>query len=312
MKWFKGNVHCHTTNSDGQLSPREVAHYYKDMGFDFLGISDHFVLTNPKEYSNPPDIFPIPNCEYAGPGLEHALALWVNKDHERLSASDFAPDEPIGNIFQKLINIIKANNGIPVLCHPFWHWTFDFEDIKNVTGWKHFELCNAAPDCNSIPIPGFSPGDEMWDKLLTSGKIVYGLATDDAHLYNVPYRPLASLGGRGFIVVKANQLKTDSLRFAIENGHFYATTGLELDEYSLTEEKISVKIKIVHEHIASFEFIGTDGKILQHSIGTNAEYKFTGNEIYVRIRILSTTGMVLWTQPIFLDNIREYMEWINA
>ena len=44
-RWFRGNLHTHSTNSDGLLSPEEVLRFYKDRGYDFLAISDHRVTT---------------------------------------------------------------------------------------------------------------------------------------------------------------------------------------------------------------------------------------------------------------------------
>ena len=42
-EFFKGNLHTHSTNSDGLLSPDLVCKKYKEKGYDFLCISDHFV-----------------------------------------------------------------------------------------------------------------------------------------------------------------------------------------------------------------------------------------------------------------------------
>ena len=40
-RWFKGNLHTHTTKSDGDAEPVWVAHWYKNHGYDFLVLSDH-------------------------------------------------------------------------------------------------------------------------------------------------------------------------------------------------------------------------------------------------------------------------------
>ena len=42
-KWFKGNVHMHTTYSDGGLTPRQAAEFYAGRGYDFMAITDHMV-----------------------------------------------------------------------------------------------------------------------------------------------------------------------------------------------------------------------------------------------------------------------------
>ena len=313
MQYFKGNTHCHSTNSDGELSPAEVGIYYKSSGYDFLAITDHFHLTEPDEYSPSSGITAVPGVEFGGVRLADTVGLWVNRADERLTEDDFPDEYPIGDAYQKNIdNILKAG-GVPILCHPLWHWTFDYEKIKTVTGWKHFELCNASPDCNAMPIPGYAPAEELWDKLLSNGQRVFGVASDDAHKYTAPYTPTKALGGRGFIMLKAESLEDDALRRAFEAGQFYASTGAALKEYALTEAGIKVAVAITKdEEVCSFEFFGLNGKLLQHSIGSEAEYKFRGDELYVRLRIATTTGHWLWTQPLFLDDLTSQMLWING
>ena len=310
MNWYKGNLHCHTTESDGEISPAEVALYYKKLGYDFLGIADHYKLTPVETYESPAGILGIPTAEFAGVRRAHVVGAWIDSD-----APAFRRDDEdtclISDLFRGILKQIEVAGGTPVLCHPLWYWTFDYKKIKDVTGWNHFELFNAAPDCNSTPIPGFSPGEDLWDNLLSSGKRVFAVASDDAHKYKPPFSPLTSIGGRGFIVIKSDQLDKNILRQAFDAGHFYASTGAELEEYSLTESGIKIRIKDFNEHVASFEFIGKDGKILQQTTGQRAEYKFSGNEEYVRVRIATTSGCRLWTQPVFLDSIKQAANWIN-
>src|SRR5882724_6542575 len=46
-RWYKGNTHTHTLNSDGDSTPDDVAKWYREHGYRFLVLSDHNVLTNP-------------------------------------------------------------------------------------------------------------------------------------------------------------------------------------------------------------------------------------------------------------------------
>ena len=48
MKWYKGNLHTHTINSDGDSSPDTVARWYKEHYYNFLVLTDHNYLTNPQ------------------------------------------------------------------------------------------------------------------------------------------------------------------------------------------------------------------------------------------------------------------------
>ena len=50
-RWLKGNTHTHTTNSDGDTPPEQVARWYKSHGYRFLVLSDHNVFTDPATLS---------------------------------------------------------------------------------------------------------------------------------------------------------------------------------------------------------------------------------------------------------------------
>jgi hypothetical protein len=44
-RWFKGNTHTHTVNSDGDSTPDEVVRWYREHGYQFLVLTDHNYLT---------------------------------------------------------------------------------------------------------------------------------------------------------------------------------------------------------------------------------------------------------------------------
>ena len=50
--WLKGNLHCHTTVSDGDAGPEEVCRLYAAKGYDFLAITDHSVLVDPRDIAH--------------------------------------------------------------------------------------------------------------------------------------------------------------------------------------------------------------------------------------------------------------------
>jgi len=45
-RWFKGNVHTHSTASDGTRTPEQLVKIYREAGYDFLSITDHSVVTD--------------------------------------------------------------------------------------------------------------------------------------------------------------------------------------------------------------------------------------------------------------------------
>jgi len=50
VRWYRGNLHTHTTNSDGDESPEFVANGYDTNGYDFLAITDHNFVRNRKRF----------------------------------------------------------------------------------------------------------------------------------------------------------------------------------------------------------------------------------------------------------------------
>lgn len=48
--WFKGNTHTHTLWSDGNDFPEMILAWYRDHDYDFVGLSDHNVLQEGKQW----------------------------------------------------------------------------------------------------------------------------------------------------------------------------------------------------------------------------------------------------------------------
>ena len=42
-RFLRGNLHTHSTRSDGKLAPEEVSRRYRAMGYDFYALTDHFL-----------------------------------------------------------------------------------------------------------------------------------------------------------------------------------------------------------------------------------------------------------------------------
>src|SRR5262249_17539647 len=45
VRWYRGNTHTHTINTDGDSAPDTVERWYKEHGYQFVVISDHDSLT---------------------------------------------------------------------------------------------------------------------------------------------------------------------------------------------------------------------------------------------------------------------------
>jgi hypothetical protein len=174
------------------------------------------------------------------------------------------------------------------------------QDLMVVKGLGHFEVYNGHPMVNNDGGGGFASLDEMWDALLSGGQKLYGIAVDDAHHFK-KFGKEFSNPGHGWIQVRAESLMPRDILAAIEAGDFYASSGVNLRDVSVTstEYRVDVARSANWEEKVTTYFIGEGGKVLAKKFDETAVYKFSGNEKYVRARIESSGGSKAWTQPVF-------------
>ena len=60
-RFYKGNLHTHTTRSDGRKSPEDVMALYAANGYDFLALTDHWKVGSEAKYEN---MLVLPGVEY--------------------------------------------------------------------------------------------------------------------------------------------------------------------------------------------------------------------------------------------------------
>ena len=63
LPFYRGNLHAHTTCSDGQKTPKECMADYRAAGYDFLSITDHRMVTKPDPAEIPEGLVMIPGIE---------------------------------------------------------------------------------------------------------------------------------------------------------------------------------------------------------------------------------------------------------
>ena len=61
--WLKGNIHSHTTQTDGQCPPDQQIRDYCAKGYDFFSITDHNMVVNSRAFAGDTDILLIPGWE---------------------------------------------------------------------------------------------------------------------------------------------------------------------------------------------------------------------------------------------------------
>jgi hypothetical protein len=301
LYWFKGNTHCHTTNSDGDASPEYVVEWYKDHGYHFLMITDHDVLTDikPLDTDKTDDFFLISSEEisdsYNGTPI-HLNGINITELIEQQHGNSKV------ETLQKNIEAIIRAGGVVTINHPNWRWAFTDVEMSQLKNVNLFELYNFSYNCNNFGAGGHPGMEEVWDRMLSKGVLMYGIATDDAHDYTGEFTAKKSNPGTGWIMVRASELTPSAIITALEKGEFYSTVGVLLQNIAITDDNYSVEIQQEDDIKYTTQFIGKNGHILKEVFGATAIYTFQGNELYVRARILSSSGEFACTQPIFLDN----------
>ena len=311
-KWFKGNTHAHTKlTNHGDATPEEVASWYHEHGYNFLVISEHNMFIDPKTVTLPSplkqDFILIPGVEVTGNEDVHTTAFNVKK----VIPWWFNSVEPWRILKFHVEGIIKAQ-GLAIANHPNYLYALNSSDLNKVKKLKLMELYNGHPGVNHHGDHEHVGVETMWDEVLSSGKLIYGVASDDAHYFHVTRSDLSG-PGRGWVMVKSPSLDAESISKAMENGDFYASSGVTLSQVEHTSSN-KYLVKVDQEKTVEFfgkttlpldvriDFIGLNGKILKSV--KNLEGKFNLDSIakgYVRAKVtVHHLGehYHAWTQPI--------------
>ncbi|MFN9202117.1 MAG: CehA/McbA family metallohydrolase [Gemmatimonas sp.] len=297
-RWLKGNTHTHTTNSDGDTPPEQVARWYKAHGYQFLVLSDHNVFTDPKTLASLMD-----STFLLIPGEEVTTAYQRAPVHVNALDITRVIPAPTGatllETLQRTIDVIRAERAVPHINHPNFRWSLDTAVLWRVRHDRRQERHNGHPTVHTIG-GGEWPGmEEAWDALLTRGKRLYGIAVDDAHHFQGEFAADRANPGRGWVVVRTPALDGRAIVEALEAGHFYASSGPILDDITVTESTMSLHIGRNGDFRYTTTFIGANGRVLAVDRSLTPSYSLTGDEPYVRARVVDSGGRVAWVQPAF-------------
>jgi hypothetical protein len=299
LKWYKGNLHTHTLNSDGDSSPLDVATWYRENGYQFLILSDHNYLTETgglNQVLGARDKYLLIPGEEVTDGFE-GKPVHLNAYHARELIRP-AGGQSLVDTLSRNVKAILAAAALPSVNHPNFGWAMTSKDLLQVPGVTHFEVYNGHPGVHNRGGGGSESLEEMWDVLLTAGRRVYGVATDDAHVFKRFGRGLSN-PGKGWVMVRAGALEAETIVGALRGGEFYASTGPELNDVQATADELRIEIRPVSNFKFTTCFIGAGGVVLQRSTEMKPVYRFKGDERYVRARVEASDGSAAWVQPVF-------------
>ncbi|NUP98226.1 MAG: CehA/McbA family metallohydrolase [Armatimonadetes bacterium] len=269
--WLRGNLHTHTTNSDGTLTPSEALELYASHGYDFLCLSDHDVFTEPLAHAS---VVGIPGVEVSAGG-PHLLAIGTRQPYNTARSRG------------EIINEIVADGHLCVLCHPNWlshyaHW--EQAALEALGPYHGIEIFNSVIDF----LEGESHALDRWDRLLSKGRRLWGYAHDDFH------RP--GHGPRGWNMVCAER-RPEAIIEALKAGRFYASSGVLFETIAVEDDLF----RVVAPDAQEIRFITKFGKVLAFAQGPEASYRIQGNEGYLRAEAWGSAKQAAWTQPVFIS-----------
>lgn len=276
-RWLMGNLHTHTTRSDGQREPQAVVDDYAERGHGFLMISDHDVCTSSHDCAklDPGDMILIPGNEISanGPHLLHVGA------GERV--------EPHADR-QQVIDAVAQSGGFAVFNHPNWFAGFDHcpqKVLEGCRGYAGLEIYNGVIS----RLEGSPYATNRWDLLLTAGRRVWGFANDDSHLAQGDV-------GLGWNVAYVEDESAEGVVEALRQGRFYASTGVEIVSIEVEGGSITIETDNAQRIVALCQgarrFAQVDAPSIEVEVPEGARY--------VRFECWGRGESFAWTQPFFI------------
>lgn len=297
-KMLKGNLHTHSTYSDGIYNVDELINIYENRGYDFLGITDHDKYFNNNNNSNSNVILLNgieATCLYNGndktKGEYAHFSCFCQKNNNYYIGSYKNSDD-----LNKYISDLKLRFELIQFNHPLFS-RLDDNEMKMLNGYEIIEIYNHK---DNLEESGFENANYIVRKLLNNNKKILVSAGDDFH---GPYNNVDNdkcFGGFIYLDSKKDKL---SIINSLKKGKFYASTGPVIYEYKITGRKIKVLTSNVKE-IIFYTNLRKCKKVYDYNSNpiNNANYILTGEEYYVWTIIKDFNGKYAWTQPIYIDN----------
>lgn len=280
-KWYKANLHCHTTKSDGKMAPSERVEQYKNNGYSVLAITDHNAVTDVSGLSSP-DFLVMQGVEFHPPNGEvfhHILVLNVPMGFSMADGEDAS----------KVMKHVNAAGGVAFLAHPYWLGQ-DANSLMQYADALGIEVYNST--CARMAKPLSSV---QWDDMLQRGAKIVAIAVDDSHTEEEDVSD-------GWVWLKMLELTSTAVIHALKAGCFYSSTGPEIKDINISDGMMKVEcspvksISFVADRWNGIRFSAKQGKKL-----TRAELAIPPSAKYIRIECTDIHGKTAWSNPFLLD-----------
>lgn len=282
--FFKGNLHCHTTNSDGKLTPEECKAFYREHGYDFLSITDHRKLSEETHMEDGMLVLCGMEMDYYLPGeVVHLVGVGLSQE---LNQHD------VSRNMQSYIDLANRYDGRVIIAHPAWSLN-TVTTLSGLHGLTAAEIYNSA---STYPWNGDrADSSNVLDAAAAHGTFFNFVASDDSHWYN-------GEAGRSFTMVQADELTRESLFKAIDEGRFYCSQGPVIRQITVEDEQIHVECSEAERVIFYSNLPWANNRCVANSGMTEASYTAhpENGETFVRIQVMDKEGRSAWSNPILL------------
>ena len=310
--FYKANLHCHTTISDGRMTPEQVKEYYSKNGYSIVAFTDHNKFIYHQELKDD-NFLPIGGFEadfhvYNKEGVSTRFrTCHLNFYAKNPEKANFLPEPKIYNVsvINDYIKNMVENGWICNLNHPAWSLqpTEEVLAINNITAMEVYNhSCETAYGCgNTI---------NFYFSYLASGKKAFAVATDDNHCAlassDMPNKNEDTLGG--FIQISMPSLSYENFIDAYQNGRFYASTGVEINELYIDEETDELVISCSPACVIATRGLRyyNSPKVTSHdNLLTHARIPMSKireiHPTFFRVEIFTTDGKRAYSQPYYYD-----------
>ncbi|MFA5012782.1 MAG: hypothetical protein WC644_12635 [Ignavibacteria bacterium] len=294
--WYKANLHSHSdvwgNLADGRSSTPEAIHkVYSDMDYDIIGISNYMNLNVTDSHKD--KLFPV---------YEHGFGIWKNHylvvGADDISLIDFVYYPTLNNK-QFLINLLKTENNLISIVHPWMRNAVSLNDVAYLDNYDCIEICRYSR--TSV---------EYVDKALSSGKSIKLIANDDSHNINDQDEI-----GKGLTIINSKSKSYDDLISAVRQGSAVSVNliksgfnSFELKNYNITRLPNLIRFDVTGDSIslafdsvaAKIKFIGQDG--VMKSIVPNtyeAAYTFKNDDSYIRVETEFSSNAIYYLNPVY-------------
>jgi hypothetical protein len=293
-RFWRGNLHTHSTRSDGHMSPEQVCALYREAGYDFLALTDHFLerygfpITDTTPYRTQRFTTLLGAELHTGQTefgyLWHILAVGL--------PPDFKPYPP-GETGPEVAARALACGAFVAAAHPSWYGITE-ADVRSLGPIDAVEVFNGT----AIDHNDKSDSMALLDLLLRRGLRYNACATDDAHCDPDRHDAL-----RGWVYVKSESLEPEALLSALKAGAYYSSTGPLIHAIEvIPKDKVIVRCSPADRIFvtgAGSSSVSAQGRGL-----TQAELSMAGGGInsspFIRVTVRDGSGGRAWSNPIWL------------